>query len=521
MNVLQPVLTISQLAARDDYRLGEAIVSPSRRAIEGPGGTADVEPRIMQVLTTLADAADQVVTRESLFKSCWGGVFVGDDSLNRAIAGVRRLAENVANGSFQIETVPRTGYRLVGARPEPLPGKGLLQSRFAAGQPGVSRRVVIGGAVAAASAVGAGFLWLKPEAPDPRAAALIADGQRVLREAWPESDKQGVDLFRKAVALDPGNAQAWGLLAVALRNVAEQAPPAETSLAVRDSQAAAQRALQLDPRNGDALAALATLQPEFGKWGETEDRLRRTLALAPDNLTALNHLVMLLQSVGRAQESWDLNEQAARLDPISPVYEFRRALKQWIFGRVAEADLTIDNALQLWPRHPAVWNSRLYIFAFTGRPDAAAALIRDRASRPRTFTPAAETLWMTSLRALDSRSEADIVEAARANVEASPRSPGFAVSAIMILSMLGRIDDAFSVAEGFLLRRGPLVGTLWTGGGQMPVNDQHRRRTMNLFTPATAAMRSDPRFADLCDGIGLTSYWRSRRVRPDPMFRFV
>jgi hypothetical protein len=38
-----------------------------------------------------------------------------------------------------------------------------------------------------------------------------------------------------------------------------------------------------------------------------------------------------------------------------------------------------------------------------------------------------------------------------------------------------------------------------------------------LFTPPCAAMRADPRFNEICDGIGLTEYWRRRGVKPDYM----
>ncbi len=107
-------LTTAGLAARPDFTLGLAVVSPSTRTIAGPGGTADVEPRVMQVLLVLADAAGQVVTRERLFHRCWGSVYVGDDSLNRAIGAVRKLATDIADGSFEVETIPRTGYRLTG-----------------------------------------------------------------------------------------------------------------------------------------------------------------------------------------------------------------------------------------------------------------------------------------------------------------------------------------------------------------------------------------------------------------------
>lgn len=109
------LLTTSALAERADFTLGDVLVSPSTRTIRGPGGSADVEPRVMQVLVVLADAAGAVVTRETLFRRCWGGVYVGDDSLNRAVAGVRRVAAEVSRGSLTVETIPRTGYRLTTA----------------------------------------------------------------------------------------------------------------------------------------------------------------------------------------------------------------------------------------------------------------------------------------------------------------------------------------------------------------------------------------------------------------------
>jgi hypothetical protein len=36
-----------------------------------------------------------------------------------------------------------------------------------------------------------------------------------------------------------------------------------------------------------------------------------------------------------------------------------------------------------------------------------------------------------------------------------------------------------------------------------------------MFIPPTAAMRADPRFEMLCDGIGLTDYWAKQKVKPD------
>ncbi|MEO7634757.1 MAG: hypothetical protein ABIS38_03800, partial [Sphingomicrobium sp.] len=315
------------------------------------------------------------------------------------------------------------------------------------------------------------------------------------------------------------NAEAWGLLSVALRNDVEQAAPAAVAAAAATCETAARRALAIDPREPNARVALATIKPEFGDWGEVEDALRAILRDSPDNIHALGALTPVLQSVGRSRASWDLNERAIALEPLSPVHQFRRALKLWIFGRVAAADVTIDRALQLWPRHPAVWNARLYLFAFTGRADAALGQIADRASRPPSFTADAEAFWLASLRALASGASTDVAVARTANIAAAPKSPAFAISSMMVLSSLSEIDAAFAVAEGALLRRGALIGTIWGGRGEMPVADQYWRRTMNLFTPATAAMRADPRFLKLCDGIGMVDYWRARGVWPDAMYR--
>ena len=108
------MLKIADLAGRADFDAGPLHISPARRSIEGPDGRTTVEPIVMKVFLLLLDARGTVVTRDELFGNAWGGVFVGDDSLNRAIARVRKIAAETAPGLFEIETIPRTGYRLTG-----------------------------------------------------------------------------------------------------------------------------------------------------------------------------------------------------------------------------------------------------------------------------------------------------------------------------------------------------------------------------------------------------------------------
>src|SRR3954452_24708488 len=164
------MLKLADLAGRADFNVGPLHVSPSRRLIEGPVGSTHVQPIVMKVFLLLLDARGSVVTRDELFGNAWGGVFVGDDSLNRAIARVRKIASETAPGLFEIETIPRTGYRLTGE---------IVRSLDHAPRETVgiwSRRGLIAGGAAAAAITGSAGLWWARSRSDPRFDAVMARG---------------------------------------------------------------------------------------------------------------------------------------------------------------------------------------------------------------------------------------------------------------------------------------------------------------------------------------------------------
>lgn len=497
------------LAHRQDFRLADVTVRPSMRTLEGPAGSLTLEPKVMQVLLAFAEAGGAVITREDLIRECWDGRIVGDDAVNRTIAELRRVTREIDAG-FAIETIPRIGYRLdLGLAPGP------AAKAETPGDPGWATRRTVTAGMAGALAIAGGVWWWQQEREGPSTEALVEKGRRALYNGFPDSGPVAAAHLKAAVQRSPRDADAWGLLAYAYRDIAEGAAPEHVSRAVEASQEAARRALELDPKQGNALAALATLEPYFGDFAAGEDRLMKVLAVDPANVLAMTQLVGLLQGVGRVRTSANWNDRVNRLDPYSPVGQYRRALKLWSMGQVDAADQAIDRTMQVWPRHPSVWNARMMLFAFTGRPAAGLALLNDARSRPSALRKPGLDLWRTSLRALRSRSAADVEAARIANVAAAPRSPGFANIAMPTLSMLGELDAAFDVAMGYFLRRGPLIATLWGGAGELPVSALRWRRTMALFVPPAAPMRADPRFRALMDGMGLTQYWRQRKLRPD------
>ena len=116
------------LAREADLRLGSALVRPSLSEVVVASQTIRLQPRVMQVLVALARADGEVVSRDELLASCWGGLAIGDDAINRCIGRLRRLSEEEAPGAFTIGTLPRIGYRLSQAAdpasPPPAQGSG-------------------------------------------------------------------------------------------------------------------------------------------------------------------------------------------------------------------------------------------------------------------------------------------------------------------------------------------------------------------------------------------------------------
>ena len=500
------MLKLVDLAARPDFEAGVLVVSPARRLVRGPEGEIHLEPLIMQAFLLLLDARGQVVTRTELFDHCWGSAIVGDDSLNRTIAGVRRIAAEVAPGSFEVETIPRTGYRLVGelvrAADEPQPDGYRL-----------SRRAAVAGGLAM---VGVGGLaWAVDRFEDDRRfRELVERGEKAENASDPGIDSVGY--LRRAVALRPDDAKAQGLLGYCLAIGGKGAGAASGAGAtMEDAERATRRALSLDPEEPHARLALIVMQRPLLDLAATEDRLREILVTAPDNNFVMRHLWALLQSAGRSRDSLAMIERALAVAPLAAGNHYPMAQLLWITGRTAEADRIIGRALELWPTHRFVRYARFTILAFTDRARAALAMLEKTETAPQHFSPESIALWRISLAALDQRSQSAIAAAREANLAVTRRSPQLASQAVLALSALGEVDAAFEAANRLLVFRASAVPDADSPSGKLLAKSTAWQFTPWLFTPPVASMRADPRFGSLCEGIGLTEYWAKRRVRPD------
>jgi len=132
---------------------------------------------------------------------------------------------------------------------------------------------------------------------------------------------EAVRLFQEATARDSAWAPAWAALAEAQATIPLYAGPAGESrdsafwaLNLTSAEAAARRALELDPRNASARVALGSIHRDRREWDDAERELLQALDLDPDNGEAYVQYAETLWGVGRLAESLRATRTALALD---------------------------------------------------------------------------------------------------------------------------------------------------------------------------------------------------------------
>ena len=386
--------------------------------------------------------------------------------------------------------------------------------------PRPARRAAMAGLAAAVAAASVGLgavIWTRRSGPTPSAqsAELLRQAFLASRQDTRDGQKQAVGLLRHAVAEQPDFADGWGALAMAYASSAHWRTPEEAADLRGRARAATDRAQALAPRNALADAARAIALPSRNNWLITERALRRALGEHPGHGELTYALAQLLVQVGRASEGAPLFERVRRSGPPNPGVYFREIYALWSANRREETDRLIDEANQLFPSQFAVWFARLYIFMFSGRTAQAIALLNDSAARPTGIGTDEFKSILLVARALQSHAKPDVDQAMADGVARARRGSGAAENTIQFASALGRLDDAFAVAEAHYFNRGFVVPDVRFTKEQGTYTPLGERQTHFLFFPATVAMRADRRFQPLVERLGLVHYWRQSGVLPD------
>jgi tetratricopeptide (TPR) repeat protein len=229
------------------------------------------------------------------------------------------------------------------------------------------------------ASVGAGQRgWLPVRQPiNPEAYESYLRGRNELGKQKGTAFREGVRFFQRAVDLDPFYAAAYAGLADSFSLMANY-----SVLAPRDAfpraEAAARRALELDPSSAEAHAALGLAKHHFDlDWPGAEAEYKRAIELSPSLAVAHLRYAEFLSNSGRHEEAIREVGVARDADPLSLVIGINIGRTLFYARRYDEAIKELDKILMLDPNRGY---ARIHIgLAYTARrmyPEAMAELKR-------------------------------------------------------------------------------------------------------------------------------------------------
>jgi DNA-binding winged helix-turn-helix (wHTH) protein len=137
------------------YRFGEFLLDAEDRRLTRGGAAVDVNGRYFDALLLLVREAGRLVSKDRFMGEVWRGVPVTDEALTQCIRALRKALGDEASRPRMIETVPKHGYRFIGAVEAAEPAQ--VSQPDPVGAAGQFRRAVT---LAAAGTVGGGMAGL-------------------------------------------------------------------------------------------------------------------------------------------------------------------------------------------------------------------------------------------------------------------------------------------------------------------------------------------------------------------------
>jgi serine/threonine protein kinase/Tfp pilus assembly protein PilF len=225
---------------------------------------------------------------------------------------------------------------------------------------------------------------------NPEAYRLYLEGRQQWYGRSPEGLKKSIDLFQRAIAIDPDYALAYAGLADTYNVIGAYfivSPKQARELADQASL----KALQLDDSLPEAHEARAMTLATRWRWSEAEPEFRRALEMSPNNANVhYFYAVGLLMPEKRFDQALDEFHIALSLDPLSPIMNLNYGLTLMMAGRTAEAISQLRNLNQ---REPSFLAGRFYlaqVYDMEGRFGDAIAEMKKGGPIPGEFSPDAQ-----------------------------------------------------------------------------------------------------------------------------------
>jgi DNA-binding winged helix-turn-helix (wHTH) protein/alpha-beta hydrolase superfamily lysophospholipase len=113
--LLENGLEPSDGGAEVQFLFTDHVLDIDRRELRRGAGLIAVEPQVFDLLVYLLQSRDRVVSKDDLIASVWQGRIVSESTLTSRINAARKAVGDSGEDQQLIRTIPRKGFRFIGA----------------------------------------------------------------------------------------------------------------------------------------------------------------------------------------------------------------------------------------------------------------------------------------------------------------------------------------------------------------------------------------------------------------------
>lgn len=316
---------------------------------------------------------------------------------------------------------------------------------------------------------------------------LYLQGRAIWKRRGEANLRQAIDLFQSALGKDPAFARANAALASAYvvmpGYTLEQGDERKY---YELAQKSARMALAVDPNIGEAHAVLAQINASRGDLLDAESGFFFAISLEPNEATTHQWYSILLRSVGRLDAALTQARRAQELDPTSPIIAANLAQMCLVKGEDAQSlrYSRLAAELGLGQKNAGV--------------EADVAIRRGKWEEAKQFLAAQEGI-PKPIRSLigpivDALADPALRPRMIATLQAIDPKVWPPQERVMPYVLLGRTDLAYEV--------------LFDGIEEDRLEWVSHLDLSHFWTSEGRPLRTDPRFPQLADRIGLIDYWK-------------
>jgi len=182
---------------------------------------------------------------------------------------------------------------------------------------------------------------------------------------------EGRAMLERALAIDPGLAQAYASLAICRGVEYINGWNGSTKGDLEQGLALARKACEIDPLEAGSHHALAVVLMWLGSLDEAESAARRAIGVDPNSSQSHGTLGSVVHFMGRHEQALGSLELALRLDPEFHVWMHALGRVLFALARYHEAEATFKRRLIHMPASDVTRAYLASLYGHTDRPDEA------------------------------------------------------------------------------------------------------------------------------------------------------